>query len=225
MELSKFQGYQIERIARSAILDAPYNPRKIADGNRERLAKGLTRHKLVMPPVWNKRTGNLVSGHQRLSILDEKHKGGDYLLDVAAIDVPEKQEVEINILLNNESAMGEFDLGALKGLSQEFEIDLSNVGFSREDLYINFDMEKALPEPSSPEQKAAIKEKRNLEKREYADQKIQGQTHDSEAKQDYIISIVFPTNREAVEFLQRHKLDATKRMFPADRFLEGVGLA
>ena len=222
--LSKFQGFTIERIARSQILDAPYNPRRISAGNKERLKQGLSRHGLVQPPVWNRRTGNLVSGHQRLAILDEKHHGADYSLDVAAIDVDEKQEVQLNILLNNESAMGEFDNVAVKLLSEEFEFDLSDAGFSREDLYIQFEWDKELPPEKTPEQKLAIKERRDEEKREYRENKAIGLTNDSDAKQDYSIQLVFPTNQQAAEFLRSHGLDPTKRYFPADLFLESVGL-
>lgn len=220
--LSKFQGYEIQRIARSQILDASYNPRRISSGNKERLQRGLSRHKLVMPPVWNKQTGNLVSGHQRLSILDKKHKGQDYLLDVAAIDVPEAEEVQINILLNNESAMGEFDNQAIKLLSEEFSFDLSDAGFSREDLYINFDLCKDPAPEKSPEAKQALKELRNTEKQEYREQRLAGLTNDSEAKQDYVLSLVFLTNLAAQDFLKSKGLDATKRVFPADLFLDSL---
>lgn len=223
--LSKFQGYEIQRIARSQIQNAPYNPRRISAGNRERLSKGLQRHKLVMPPVWNKQTGNLVSGHQRLSILDEKHKNQDYLLDVAAIDVPEQEEVQINILLNNESAMGEFDTQAVQLLSQEFEFDLSDAGFSREDLYINFEFDKPLSPEKSPDEKQAIKEKRDIQKQEYREEMAQGLGQDgATTKQDYTLQIVFPNNLQAHEFLRHHGLDATKRHFPADLFLEAIGI-
>ena len=222
LALHKLQGFEIRRIARSQIMDAPYNPRRIAAGNKERLAKGLSKHKLVIPPLWNARTGNLVSGHQRLAILDDKAKGADYLLDVASIDVDEKEEVQLNILLNNESAMGEFDNSALKDLAVEFSFDLGDVGFSREDLYINFDLEKELAPEKTPEAKQAIKERRNEEKAEYAQQKAQSLTHDSEAKQDYMVQLVFPTNMAAVEYLRAHGLDATKRTFPSDLWIEAT---
>jgi len=222
--LSKFQGYEIQRIARSQILDAPYNPRRISNGNRERLQQGLKRHKLVMPPVWNQQTGNLVSGHQRLSILDAQHKGADYLLDVAAINVPESEEVQINIILNNDSAMGEFDTLAIQSLAQEFQFDLSDVGFSREDLYINFEFDKEPPPEKTEEQKQKTKDIRTQERQEYKEQKASGLTNDSEAKQDYMIQLVFPSNQHAQDFLKSHGLDATKRYFPADLFLDSLGI-
>jgi hypothetical protein len=223
--LHKLQGFEIRRILRSQILDAPYNPRRISAGNRERLSKGLQHHKLVMPLVWNATTGNLVSGHQRLSILDEKSKGQEYLLDVASIEVPEKEEVELNIFLNNGSAMGEFDLGALKDLSQEFEFDLGDVGFSREDLYIDFGLDKDLPPPKSDEERKAITDRRNQEKQEYRQEVSLGLSQDgAEVKRDYVLQIVFPNNLAAHEFLRNHGMEATKRLFPADLFLEALGV-
>ena len=73
-----------------------------------------------------------------------------------------------------------------------------------------------------PEQKQVVKDQRNIEKAEYREEKALGLTNDSEAKQDYILHVVFPTNRAAVEWLQSHGLDVSKRMFPADRFMEAI---
>ena len=223
-DLSKFQGYTMERVNRSSIELAYYNPRRISQGNRDRLKHGLSRHSLVVPLTLNKRTGRLVSGHQRLHILDEKHKGADYALDIAVIDVPESEEAALNILLNNESAQGEFDTQAVKALAAEFSLDLSDCGFSREDLYIEFDLEKELQPEKSSEDKLKIKERRDQEKQEYRDQKASGLTNDSEAKQDYTLSIVFPTNQQAHEFLKHYGFDPTKRIFPHDLFLEALGI-
>lgn len=49
----------------------------------------------------NKRTGlTVVSGHQRLSVMDELQKfpDNDYRIRVDVIDVDEQQEKELNIL-------------------------------------------------------------------------------------------------------------------------------
>ena len=57
----------------------------------------------------NKRTGlTVVSGHQRLSVMDELQKfpDNDYRIRVDVIDVDEKQEKELNILMNNPNAQG-----------------------------------------------------------------------------------------------------------------------
>jgi hypothetical protein len=48
-----------ERIKRSQIDFAAYNPRRISEGNKKRLKKSLKEYGLVQDPIWNKRTGGL----------------------------------------------------------------------------------------------------------------------------------------------------------------------
>ena len=114
---------------------APYNPRTIDPSSRLRLKKSLQRNGLVELLVWNRRTGVLVSGHQRLAILDELEGGLDYSLEVAVIDVDEVRERELNVSLNNEQMSGSFDLERLNDLVVSTEgLDLDALGFSPADL-------------------------------------------------------------------------------------------
>jgi len=122
-------------IKRSQIKNAPYNPRKISKRERENLYKLLDTHKLVDDIVWNERTGNVVSGHQRLTWIDLKarEKGlKDFDIKVNRIDVDEKEEKEINIGMNNDAAMGKFDMDMLGGLIEEIDYDLA--GFDDKSL-------------------------------------------------------------------------------------------
>ena len=115
-------------IRRSQIKNAPYNPRKITKREKENLYKLLDTHKLVDDIVWNARTGNAVSGHQRLTWIDLKarEKGlKDFNLKVNRIDVDEKEEKEINIGMNNDAAMGKFDIDMLGGLIEEIDYELA----------------------------------------------------------------------------------------------------
>jgi hypothetical protein len=130
--MARIEAYEMVTINRAAIKNAPYNPRKITRAAREKLRKGLEAHGLVVPLTWNRRTGNLVSGHQRIARIDQIEGNTAYTLQVAAIDVDEKREKEINILLNNQAAMGEFDYDKLGGLLEE--VDYSLAGFGEEDL-------------------------------------------------------------------------------------------
>lgn len=118
--LSKYQRFEVERLHRSEIKKAAYNPRKIDDWSAKKLRQALEKFGLVEPLIWNKRTGNLVGGHQRLTALDtlDAHDGGsgDYLLDMSVIDVTEKREKQLNVVLNNPTLQGEYDLGALRDL-------------------------------------------------------------------------------------------------------------
>jgi len=122
-------------IKRSQIKNAPYNPRKITKQERENLYKILDTHKLVQDVVWNERTENVVSGHQRLTWIDLKarEKGlKDFDINVNKVDINEKQEMELNLAMNNDAAMGKFDLDMLGPMLEE--IDYSLAGFDDKSL-------------------------------------------------------------------------------------------
>lgn len=103
MELSKYIKSESVELNRSAIRFADYNPRKLSDESRKALKRGIKKFGLVGGIVVNKRTGlTVVSGHQRLSVMDELQKfpDNDYRIRVDVIDVDEQQEKELNILMN-----------------------------------------------------------------------------------------------------------------------------
>lgn len=90
----------------------------------------------MMPLVWNRRTGNLVGGHQRLSIMDELEGTKDYFLHVAMVDIDDKTEREQNIFFNNQEAAGDWDMAKLgqmfKGAAK---IDNDAAGFDLGQVY------------------------------------------------------------------------------------------
>ena len=124
------------KIKRSQIKLAGYNPRKISPEAKRKLKENLSKMGLMGGLVWNKRTGNLVSGHQRLSILDidknydVKTFENDYDVFVTCVDLSEKDEKTQNIFFNNQSAMGFFDEDKLHEIMKE--VDFSELtGFSK----------------------------------------------------------------------------------------------
>jgi hypothetical protein len=129
-----FQRFVPMEIGRGQIANAPYNPRRITAEARARLKRKIEEVGLVNVLVWNRHTGNLVSGHQRLSILDELEGGTDYRLQVAAVDVDERTEKELNVFLNNAASMGEWDQQALAKLADEFARELDGLGFAPGEL-------------------------------------------------------------------------------------------
>lgn len=137
MALNKAQAFEITTIPRNRIKNAPYNPRVIGENARKRLSKGIKKFGLVETLVWNKRTGNLVSGHQRLSIIDEMEKTKDYEITVSVIDVSEKDEMALNVQLNNQSMMGDFDLDALAQMAEQ-GASIDDFGFSDSDVDVMF---------------------------------------------------------------------------------------
>ena len=95
------------------------NPRRISNEALKGLRKSIDRFGLVEPIIWNKRTGHVVGGHQRLKVLRER---GDIETDVVVIDLDQKQETALNISLNNPAIAGEFsdDLDQLLAEVKQF---------------------------------------------------------------------------------------------------------
>ncbi len=90
----------------------PINPRQISQTARAGLKKSLERFGLVQPVVWNKRSGHVVGGHQRLTVLKEK---GLIETEVLVVDLGESDEKALNLTLNNPHIAGDFteDLGGM----------------------------------------------------------------------------------------------------------------
>lgn len=140
MAKSRYQNYDTETISRSQIKNAPYNPRIMDAKAKKRLKEGIAKHGLVAALTWNKRTGNLVGGHQRLEQLDSLEKDKDYELTVCVIDVDEREEAALNVQLNNPSMQGEWDFDKLANMSEEFDLDMKlDMGFTETDIDMMFE--------------------------------------------------------------------------------------
>lgn len=140
MAKSKYQNYDTETISRDMIKNAPYNPRIIDKEAQKRLKRNIAKHGLVSALTWNKRTGNLVGGHQRLEQLDALEKSKDYELTVCVVDVDEREEAALNVQLNNPSMQGVWDLDKLANMTEEFDLDLeADLGFTETDIDFMFE--------------------------------------------------------------------------------------
>lgn len=130
-----FSFSETAEISRSEIHPAEYNPRVIDADARAALKRSIKRFGVVGGIVINKRTGGtIVSGHQKVEILDEINRfpDCDYRLKVEIIDVDDKTEKELNIFFNNPSGQGRWDEEKLRLLIPE--IDTKIAGFSTQDL-------------------------------------------------------------------------------------------
>lgn len=134
--ISKYQKFETREVHRSKILNAPYNPRTIDEAEKRRLKGNLKKVGLLEPLVWNEITGNLVSGHQRIAIMDSLEGSNDYSLTFSVVQLDPKTEKEQNIFLNNTSAQGRFDLERLKNLVTLENLNVDNCGLSSYDLSI-----------------------------------------------------------------------------------------
>jgi len=132
--LSKFQRYLVERIPRGKLCNATYNPRKITPDAKARLKGVLAQQGLLEAIVWNRTTGNLVGGHQRLSCLDALEGSPDYALDVCVVELDAKEEREANAALNNPSIQGVFDAELFDDFMKSGDFDFARAGFSEMEL-------------------------------------------------------------------------------------------
>ena len=134
-----FQRGTVMRISRDMVVDDDINPRTITEDNMRRLKASIEKNGLVGHLVWNKATGHIVGGHQRLCALDSLMRTRKYNLDVLAVDMPLKDEVRLNVALNQQDAQGEFDFFKISELAESFSLDLSeDFQFSPEMIEINF---------------------------------------------------------------------------------------
>jgi len=132
----------------SKLVPLPGNPRKTLkpdDPGWRRLVKSLEEQGYVDPLIWNERTGHVLSGNQRLSILTERSVSE---VDVVVVDVPPEREMTIALALNNHA--GEWDrellIDALSGLTEIPEFDVELTGFDVaevEDLLADLSLDEA----------------------------------------------------------------------------------
>tara|TARA_R100001510_G_C7655916_1_gene215457 strand:+ start:1074 stop:1814 length:741 start_codon:yes stop_codon:yes gene_type:complete len=191
---TKFENYEIRSIHRSKINPAPYNPRVIDDEAKTRLRKGLEDVGLLEPLVWNEKTGNLVGGHQRLSQIDHLEGNTDYMITVAVIKVDEKEEMEINILLNNPTTQGDWDFEQLKKMFDEEGIEAERSGFSAGDIYQLFGNDaSAVPDETLKELNDQLEAaKSTIEKMD--------EDHARADDRDFYLVVIFKSHDERKKF-------------------------
>ena len=155
---------EIQKIPAEKLKAAKYNPRKDlkpGDPEYEKLRRSIEEFGYVEPVIWNRRTGNIVGGHQRYKVLTAL---GYKEIDCVVVDLDEQREKALNVALNKIS--GEFDIplltDLLKGLNED-GFDVSLTGFDAAEIdelfrdktaanvkEDNFDAEKAVSEIKMP---------------------------------------------------------------------------
>lgn len=114
---------------------AEYNPRIALEPGMEEFEKlraSIERFDCVEPIVWNKQTGRVVGGHQRLSVLRYLKKKKDL---VSVVDLDETQEKILNLALNK--AKGEWDVEKLEALIGDMDADqIKLTGFSMNEIAV-----------------------------------------------------------------------------------------
>ena len=119
-------GFEVKRIA--DMNRVAYNPRvdlQPEDEEYQAIERSLKRHGLVQPIVWNRRTNTVVSGHQRLTVLEAQ---GETEVTVSVVDLDDIQEKELNVALNK--ITGEWDDDKLSVILNELGEEATDTGFT-----------------------------------------------------------------------------------------------
>jgi len=151
----------IEKKNTAELLPADYNPRKDlkpGDAEYDKLKRSIEQFGYVEPVIWNKVTGRVVGGHQRLKVLIDM---GITEVECVVVEMDAEKEKALNIALNKIS--GEWDkekLALLIADLQGADFDVSLTGFDPaelDDLFKDsikdgihdddFDVEAELKEP------------------------------------------------------------------------------
>ena len=120
----------IEKKNTADLLPADYNPRKDlkpGDAEYEKLKRSIEQFGYVEPVIWNKTTGRVVGGHQRLKVLMDM---GMTEVDSVVVEMDEDKEKALNIALNKISGDWDKDkLALLIADLQGADFDVSLTGF------------------------------------------------------------------------------------------------
>ncbi|EGP4802007.1 DNA modification methylase [Enterococcus faecium] len=125
---------QIETMKLADLKPADYNPRvELTPGmdEYEKLKQSILEFGFIDPPIFNKRTGNLVGGHQRVAVA--KDLGLCEEIEVSVVDLPLDKEKALNIALNKIS--GQWDDDKLAELLIDLDaLSLELTGFDESEI-------------------------------------------------------------------------------------------
>ena len=90
---------QIEKLKIEQLIPSDYNPRKDlkpGDAEYDKLKRSIEQFGYVEPVIWNKVTGRVVGGHQRLKVLIDM---GITEVECVVVELLETKEKALNVAL------------------------------------------------------------------------------------------------------------------------------
>jgi len=138
----------IKNMMVSGLKPNPKNPRMIDEESLGGLSESISKFGLVEPIIVNEKTGFIVGGHQRLKALQ---KIGIDSVDIVVVNLSEKEEMELNVALNNKSIQGTWTDGVieiLEDIKVNFSEDFEVMRFDSllEEVSLDFDVEDGCDE-------------------------------------------------------------------------------
>ncbi len=122
----------IKKIKLKDMKPAKYNPRKNLkpeDVEYQQIKNSIDEFGFIQPIVWNERTGNIISGHQRVNILKAE---GYEEIDTVVVDFDEEKEKLANISMNK--ITGQWSVVKLRDVLEDLDkkFSLEKFGFHEE---------------------------------------------------------------------------------------------
>lgn len=125
----------VQEIKVDELNPAPYNPRVELEPGMpewEKLERSIKEFGNTEPIVWNKRTRNVVGGHQRLAVLKSL---GYETVPCSVVDLDEHDEKLLNVALNK--IKGRWDFDKLEKMLRDFDYEVASVtGFTPEEIAV-----------------------------------------------------------------------------------------
>lgn len=163
----------------SKLNKAEYNPRIQLNASMKeywQLRKSIETFGNVEPIVWNERTGNVVGGHQRLTVLQDL---GETEALCYVVNLPMDEEKILNLALNK--IKGEWDYEKLETILSE--VDTEFTGFTPDEVSIIL-----------AENETGISEAFDFSDFE----------NEPNVYQSYVVNLKFESNEKAKEWAERH---------------------
>ena len=224
-------------IRRSQINFAPYNPKRHSKEAISEQAKNIKRVGILGGIVWNRLTGNLVSGHKRIMALDKlnKYDGApekDYGVKVEAVEMDEKTEKEQNVYMDAAATNTAQDVDLLAELIPQIdyknagltEVDLNIIGIdyvfeTEEESSIVADFDDLMSETNR--QKEAEKQERKAAVKAMKDE-IKRNADEKARNMDAYVMISFETHSAKAAFMQRFDFDKREKYIKGEVFSEMI---
>ncbi len=131
----EFRDAKIETMSLSKLSPAAYNPRVDLTPDHETyksLKRSIEEFGFVEPLVWNKRSGNLVGGHQRFKVMLDM---GVKESKVVVVDLDDAKEKALNVALNKiQGGWDDQKLAALLGKLSDAGFDVTVTGYGDEEI-------------------------------------------------------------------------------------------
>ena len=209
---------------------ADYNPRKdLAPGDKQydKLARSIETFGYVEPIVWNRTTGNIVGGHQRLKVLVEQ---GYKTVEVVEVELNEQEERILNVSLNKISGrwdnekltaildeLKEQDEMALTGF-EDWELDALKVTYDHIEDLLNEDFsDTGKSEPTSYTMTFTLPEEVHEAMDKYIDENPAGKVELAQllvnkAKGAYLMEII----KKRITDMERAEYNPRVELMPGD---------